>query len=181
MLVKADVGIGVASPQYSLDVAGTICADGRIGRQWRTPAPADGKFHPITPVLSGCVAFEIMAGVSGVKTRGRYALLHAIAMNANNPIWWDDVFGLKKRIRSQHAYYSRGSDRLQLSWLREEDKTREERDPNQVHGMDAKFTLNIRTRATYLDDDPSITIKAFVTRLWGDPTLWPGDAAGPAE
>ena len=161
--LNADVGIGVNDPQFRLDVAGMVCADGRIGRQ-APEVPADGIFHPITPTLSGCVAFEVMAAVSGVKTRGRFALLHAIAMNANNPIWWDDIFGLRKRIRSQHAYYSRGSDRLQLSWTKKEDQ--QHRDPNDVHGMDARFTLNIRTRSTYLDDNPDIKIQAFVTRLW---------------
>jgi hypothetical protein len=160
--INANVRIGADAPAFKLDVAGTVSADGRIGREC-TPLRADGVSHPITPVLSGCVAFEVMAAVSGPKSRGRFALLHAIAMNAYNPIWWDDVFGLRRRIRSQHAYYSRRSDRLQLSWEKTEDR---KRDPNDVHGMDAKFTLNIRTRSTYLDDDPNIRIQAYVTRLW---------------
>jgi hypothetical protein len=177
--IRAEAAIGVTDPgpqpdasagPVALDVAGVVCADGRIGRQWQAP-PADGKFHAITPNLQGCVAFEVMAGVSGVSGGGRYALLHAVAMNVYNPSFWDNLLFLKKRIRSQHAYYSRGSDRLQLSWV-----PAKANNPNLQHGMEANFTLQIRTRSTYLDTAPDAKIKVFVTRLWGD-GVWP---AGPA-
>lgn len=173
VLIQGDVGIGVDPPQYALDVKGMICTDGRIGREWT--APADGKPYAITPTLSGCVAFEVMAGVGGPEGHGRFALLHAIAMNVNNPIWWDDIFGIRRRIRSQHAFYSRRSDRLRLSWVRADDAGSDDEDPNEAHGKDAKFTLKIQTRSPYESESPksATMIKAFVTQLW-PPHVKPG-------
>lgn len=178
------VGIRTASPEAELDVRGTLRADGRRGREARDREEegkvdrlvADGEFHALTGDLHGCQAFEVVAGV-GLRESGRYALVHAIALNTFNPIWWDNLFGLKKRIRAQHAYYSRRVDRLQLRWVAAGDEAGGRDNPAKGHGEQATYRLMIRTRRDYLadrrgrDDVPpeeEVRIRAFVTRLWFD-------------
>lgn len=182
--LAANVAIGIAhdpdgnliGPRSALDVRGAVRADGRLGRE--VILPADGKPHALTSKgLQGCVAFEVMAGV-GVEGSGRFALMHAIALNTFNPSPWDNLFGLKKRIRCNHAYYRRRSDRLKLRWAKSEEPTLDSRqpsDPNNSYGRDGRYELQIGTRTDY--EDPAIQIRAFVTQLWydakmtGDPTV----------
>jgi hypothetical protein len=172
------VGIGTTTPQDELDVPGIIRAGGRRGQEAHPQVVngqpdhlvADGKFHALTPDLHGCQAFEVVAGV-GLPESGRFALLHAVALNTFNPIWWDNLFGLKKRIRHTHAYYLRSVDRLQLRWVPSSDN------PTRGHGEQATYQLKIRTRRDYLGGkrlrgevrlEDEVPIRAFVTRLWFD-------------
>jgi len=149
------VGINHVEPRHALDVGGTVCMDGRIGRRPDgavTPLPADGQWHDLTEVLTGCQAFEVMAGVGNVGT-GHFALLHAVALNTFNPraglLEW---LVPRKRIRSQHGHYSRRLDRLQLRW-------------DGSSGRGASYRLQIRTRSDY---GAPIRIQCYLTRLWFD-------------
>lgn len=172
VLDKRDrVGIVNGDPQHALDVGGTIASIGRTG----APAlaglaiPADGKPHAITLPLQGCQAFEVMAGV-GYRNSGRFALLHAVAMNVNHPPWWEDLLQRKRRIRHQHAYYTRRCDRLRLEWVSADE-------PRQ-YGRDARYVLKIRTECDYRADvrntvkalapDEEVKIQVYLTRLWED-------------
>jgi hypothetical protein len=176
------VGVNTTEPQDELDVAGTVRAQGRRGQE--VPGlVADGKYHPLTGDLRGLQALEVVAGV-GLPDTGRFALVHAIALNTFNPIWWDDLLGLKKRIRAQHAYYSRGSDRLQLRWAPTTEKV------TSGHGEKATYRLEIRTRRDYLAGRRSrgelapgeeVYVRAFVTRLWFDDMYAAAAAAGEAK
>jgi hypothetical protein len=91
-----------------------------IGRFGKSGAvAADGQWHDLTPDLHGCHAFEVTAGVGleGQK-KGRYALLHAFAMNTFNPEkHWFNFFLRKKAIRCQHAWYLSRGDRMRLRWV----------------------------------------------------------------
>jgi hypothetical protein len=172
--LSLDGGLTIAPAhrgQAPLDVRGYICADGRMGRPWKAAsaqaAPtADGKWHAITPILRGCHAFEVMAGV-GVHDTARFALVHAIAMNTFNPAWFDDPLGLKKRIRRHGAFYRRFGDRLDLRWAPSDPTAT---DASQKYGRDGKYQLEIRTRTSYpqTEDGGYPPIKVFVTRLWFD-------------
>jgi len=169
--LNAQVGIGLGAdpPRSALDVKGVVRADGRLGRE--VQVPADGKYHPITDELGGCVAFEVMAGV-GSPGQKRFALMHALAMNTFNPSPWDNIFFLKKRIRCRHAYYGRWSDQLQLRWAPSTDTD----DPNKKYGDGARYVLQIRSRTDYADPDarvPKPQITAFVTKLWFDAHMVP--------
>ena len=150
------VGINVDEPEQELDVAGVVRAEGRIGvasqvNRKELVVPADGLWHDITAVLTGCNAFEVMAGVGGRKTRGRYALAHAIAMNVFNPKGsLFNFLNLKKRIRVQHAYYRSRSDKLRLRWRNAEGRA---------------YALQIKSNSDYGD---GIKIKYYVTKLWFD-------------
>lgn len=172
----ARVGINTADPATALDVAGTVSASGRRGQPAMRGVmiPADGGWHDITEESPGCQAWEVTAGV-GYHFEGHYALLHAVALNTHNPVWWSNLLGLKKGIRHQHAYYSRRADRLQLRW-------------EGGHGRDAPYRLCIRTAGDYRDDirkkgtkldpDKEVRIQVFVTKLWHDPGM---DACQPLQ
>lgn len=147
---EGKVGINRKDPLHQLDVDGFIRAKGRIGVAASERAvAADGRWHDITETLTGCHALEVIAGVGKRKT-GRYALLHAIAMNAYNPTGW--LFNLlkrKNRIRCHHAYYNARVDKLQLRW----------------DGRERNYRLQLRTRCHYGD---GVVVRYFVTRLWAD-------------
>ncbi len=145
------VGIGKEDPGCTLDVGGVIAAEGRIGANpdnQKTVA-ADGKWHNITPALSGCHAIEVVAG-AGSKGTGKYALMHALALNTFNPRGWlFNFLNLKKKIRYQQAYYLSRGNRIKLRWLAEGDH----------------YYLQMRTACGYGD---AIRIRYYLTRLWFD-------------
>jgi hypothetical protein len=153
---KQAVGINTPEPQHTLDVAGVIGAQGRIGRYplaRDARLPADGQWQYLTDELQGCQGFEVVAGVGGRQGGGRYALLHAIALNTYNPDpGWLDLIRRKRPVRVTCAYYGRRCDRLQLRWVGD-------------HGRDCRYRLQIRSKCDY---GVGIFIKAQLTRLWFD-------------
>lgn len=162
------VGVNVAQPREALDVGGAVRASGRMGEA--VDLIANGQWQALTGPLQGCQMFEVAAGV-GQRHTGRFALMHAVALNTFNPIWWDNLFGLKKPVRASHAYYSHLADRLQLRWAPVL------RDQRRGHGDGATYQLMIRTRRDYMAQErtsgklqPSdeVRFRAYVTRLWFD-------------
>lgn len=148
---RGQVGINCQHPRHTLDVGGIVAAEGRLGANPgdQETVAADGRWHNITAALSGCQAFEVMAGV-GSKGTGRYALMNAIAMNTYNPRgWWFNFLNLKKKIRYQQAYYLARGNRIQLRW----------------HSEGEHYYLQMRTVCPYGDD---IRIRFYLTRLWFD-------------
>lgn len=148
------IGISHEDPAWRLDVQGVARMAGRIGVP--TPriaaVPADGKWHDITLPMTGCQAFEVMAGAGGERYGGRYSMLHAIAMNAfhpRNPILnW--LFG-RRAIRAQTAVYGSYADRLRLRWV--------------PTGERHFFKLQLRTNANFGDQR---VVRYYLTRLWFD-------------
>lgn len=151
-------GVDVADPSWRLDVNGTVRMAGRIGVTTKEiqHVDADGNWHDITETLTGCNAFEVMAGAGGVPTEGHYAMLHAIAMNAYHPrnpvLNW--LFG-RRKIRAQTAVYGSYADRIRLRWVAVEG----------VHN----YKLQIKTNAKYPNGDHRI--RYYLTRLWFDTTM----------
>jgi hypothetical protein len=148
------VGVNVADPDWRLDVDGVARMRGRIGFPGpEATVPADGKWHDISPSLTGCQAFEVVAGAGGRPGQGRYALLHAIALNAYNPrnpvLNW--VFG-RRSIRRQTAVFGSYADRLRLRW----------------RGSTRDYHLQIRSNASF---GPGIAIRYYLTRLWFDTAM----------
>ncbi len=154
---RGRVGVNTAEPDTALDVAGTVRAQGRIGYPARTEAvPADGEWHALTDWLTGCQALEVVAGVGGGPKSGRYALVHAIAMNAYNPTsFWPDWFGRRRPIRTVHAAYGSDGDRLLLRWVTNRTRRRE-------------YRLELRSRCRFRGE---VFVQAYITRLWFDPTM----------
>ena len=154
---KIRVGINQNAPQHELDVNGVIAANGRMGRaegkigatgKIEKEVPADGEWYPIISGLDGCQAFEIMAGV-GKKNSGRYALLHAFALNTFNT--------KKNNITYHQAHYASRCDQIELRWI------------GDIHD----YTLQMRTRCKYFEptDTEKILIRFYITQLWFDPLM----------
>jgi hypothetical protein len=158
--VEPRVGINTAEPLHTLDVAGTLASRGRVGRydhHVTQDLPADGEPHVLIDKLTGCHAFEIMAGVSGLPGSGRFALLHAVALNAFNPrpSWWSRLLFWRGApgINATSAHYGRRCDQLRLRW-------------EGSSGKGAEYKLCIGTRCRY---DGDVKIRVGITQLWFDP------------
>ncbi len=155
------IGIGTESPQAALDVAGVVRSRGRQGaqaRQVEVPLLANGEWQDLTDTLEGCQAFEIMAG-AGHRGKGRFGLMHAIAINTYNPtLGLFNLFNRKRGIRATHGYYGRRCDRLQLRW-------------QGSSGRNASYRLQIRTGC---DFGSGVRIQAQLTQLWFDPHMSEG-------
>ncbi|WP_300056533.1 hypothetical protein [uncultured Roseobacter sp.] len=150
-------GLNTDAPDWRLDVDGVARMGGRIGVQSTDipHVPADGKWHDITPDITGCQAFEVMAGVGGTPRTGRYSMLHAIAMNAfhpRNPIL--NWLFRRRSIRAQTAVYGSYADRLKLRWVAGEGRH--------------FFKLQIRSNARF---GKGMVIRYGLTRLWFDTTM----------
>lgn len=160
------LGVHSDTPEWRLDVDGIARMQGRIGQptQGMEEVPADGRWQDVTRSMTGCQAFEVMAGAGGEVNYGRYSMVHAIAMNAyhpRNPILnW--LFG-RRRIRSQTAMYGSYADRIRLRWVA----------TNERH----HFKLQMRTNANFGEGK---TIRYYMTRLWFDPTM-SGSRGGPTR
>lgn len=159
------VGINNDAPRQALDVNGVVASNGRIGREGKIRA--DGEWHPILSKLDGCQAFEIMAGV-GKPSSGRYALMHAFALNTFN--------SKKANITYHQAHYLSKCDQIDLRWVGE------------MHN----YSLEMRTRCSYedprkngkdTDDNASpkktkeIYVRYYLTQLWFDPFMTDSDNA----
>ena len=146
---KIRVGINKNSPEHEVDVVGVVASDGRIGREGRkeNQVRADGKWHPIITGLDGCQAFEIMAGV-GKPNSGRYALLHAFALNTFN--------SKRGNITYHQAHYSSRCDQIKLRWV----------------GDTHNYSLEMSTRCNLeQNEDEEIYIRYYLTQLWFDPFM----------
>lgn len=142
--LRVAVGINKENPQATLDVEGTIASTGRMGKVGEMPVPADGEWHDITSALTGCEAFEIVAGVGGQDADGKYALLHAFALN---------TFNGKGSITPHDAHFGHKCNRLELRWQPVPEQ-------GQFH-----FKLQLRVQCSY---GKNIWIKYHLTRLWFD-------------
>lgn len=161
LTTRGRVGIGTVAPGSALHVAGTLQAHGRVGAVGT--APADGRWAPITGPLTGCRAFEVVAGVGDEPRSGRFALLHATALNAFHPRW--DLLGRRRSIRVQRAQFL-WRHRLQLRWYA---------DPGQADPRTRRYRLEIRTRCPFAE---AARIRFSVTALWFDPLM---DSAADAD
>lgn len=139
------VGIGRAYPSCELDVDGLIASKGRIGYEDKNfEVVADGKWHDVTGILTGCQCFEIVAGVGGIEGDGRFALAHAIAVN---------VFNSRPSVNLTQSYSGGRGARIDIRWHKCENKY--------------EFTIQMRTHGKY-DSEGHIKVRYNLTKLWYD-------------
>jgi len=144
------IGVKNTSPLYEMDVNGTLCCSGRLGNYSNDVSarliPADGEWHELLENLHGCQAFEIMAGVGRART-GKYALMHAVAMN---------IYGNRGKIRYTQSTYMSRNNAIRLKWS----------------GNKKGFTLKMRTMCDYGETDAGIiNVQYSITKLWFDQTM----------
>lgn len=139
---EGNVGLKTKHPQSSLDVNGVITSIGRQGKNGDKEIAADGNWHPIIEDLGGCHCFEIMAGVGRQKS-GKYALMHAFAIN---------TFNDKKCIKYHQAHYYSRCNRIRLRWK----------------GTQDNYRLEMKTNCNYGD---TIVVRYSITQLWFDPYM----------
>lgn len=153
--VRVGVGIDVAHPRCELDVVGVVAAHGRMGQE-RKPVPADGQWHDLTGVLTGCNAFELVAGIGAEDSVGRYALVHAVVLNA---------FGSRNGvIDARHAWFGGRSSRIELRWSGVPEEGR------------FAYRLEMRADPAYGGDR---NVNCHLTRLWFDPLMEASLGKGP--
>ncbi|MCP5003938.1 MAG: hypothetical protein GY941_08315 [Planctomycetes bacterium] len=146
------IGINKKDPKSALDIDGAVTSSGRVGNYKSGKAPANGKWHKIIENLDGCHAFEIMAG-AGKEKSGRYALMHAIAVNTYNPGGFiSDFFGSKKKITYNQAYYHWKCSKIKLRWQGDQDN----------------YFLELKTNCNYGD---GVNVTYHISRLWFDPFM----------
>lgn len=141
------------SSQFQLELQGRTVADGRLGRAV-AGVLADGEWHDITGPLTGCHAFEVMAG-TGKKGSGRYALMHAFAVNT--------FHGGKYDITYHQAHFGSKCTRMLLRWTKEKGPAGH------------TYQLQIRTGCPPEDagtpDRQRTRIQVYLTQLWFDPAM----------
>lgn len=146
-----------AGEQVKLDVGGAIRAPARmgVGLEQHATVPANGQYQPITETLQGFQALEVVAKVE-LKDEKRFAIMHAIALNAHNPPWKIlNFWNRSRRIRIHQSYHSGPRDRLKLKWETIKD------DDNPGVPM---YRLSIKSAFKYPRE---ARISYHVTRLWG--------------
>lgn len=145
------IGIRQNNPQYELDVAGWVANNGRIGRAGELAVPADGNWYDITEAMTGCQAWEVMAGVGAKDSDGRYALTHAFALNA---------FNANGSINYHQTHFGNKCSRIELRWISED------------ISKPFEFKLQMRVGCSFGDE---VWIKYHMTQLWLDTLMLESD------
>ncbi len=167
------LGVGTAEPEDTLDVRGTLAAQGRRGSfplpekdGQRKPILANGQWQDLTGDLEGCQGFEVVAG-AGQSGSGHFGLLHAIALSTYNPQGWFSWFTRYRGIRQTQAWWSGRGDKLQLRW-------------SGTEGRKACYRLQIRTGCHFGQDDAGqdVQIQVHLSQLWFNPHMVRSHAGG---
>lgn len=121
-----NVGINTTSPQYNLDVHGTVGMKSRKGTYAHGKVLANGKWQTILLNQTGCKALELTACAKGEKGEGKYAVLHAFALNP--------YAGKRGSLKKFQSYYGwKWWKRVQVRWT----------------GTPFHYNLEIRTVSNY--------------------------------
>lgn len=152
-IVHTGVGIKQSKPRHELDVAGCVASHARVGRLGEMAVPADGNWYDLTETMTGCQAWEVMAGVGAKDSDGRYALTHAFALNA---------FNANSSIDYHQTHFGNKCSRIELRWhCEDKDKPFD-------------FKLQMRVGCSYGEN---IWIKYHMTQLWLDTLMLESDQA----
>lgn len=101
--------------------------------------------------MTGCQAWEIVAGVGAKDSEGRYALMHAFALN---------TFNANSSITYHQSHFGNKCSRIELRWIAEDsDKPFE-------------FKLQMRVGCGYGEE---VWIKYHMNQLWLDTLMLESD------
>ncbi len=153
-----------------LDVGGAVRSPARLGVALNQEAsvPANGEYQPITGKLNGFQTLEVVATVEHREDK-RFAVMHAIALNACNPGWKILNFWNRwGRIKVHQSYHSGPRDRLKLRW---------ETVPDEDNPGVSMYRLCIKSAFRYPGE---AKINYHVTSLWS-PEWFVNDPSGEGE
>jgi hypothetical protein len=159
----------VSGNQVRLDIGGAVRSPARLGVGLNSEAtvPADGEYQPITEKLDGIQALEVVAKVE-YRDEKRFAIMHAIALNAYNPPWRIlNFWNRSRRIKIQQSYFSGPRDRMKLKW----EAVKDEDNPGVM-----QYRLCIKSAFRYPNE---AKIEYHVTRLWDQEWFSAEDPSAP--
>ncbi|GAA3625776.1 hypothetical protein [Flavivirga jejuensis] len=133
------IGINTTTPKHALDIKGDLGIQSRKGTYANGTIMANGKWQTILTNQTDCKLLEVSACAKGGKGEGKYAVLHAFALNPFS--------GKRGRIRKFQSYYGwRWWRRIQLRWV----------------GTSFNYSLEMRTVVNYGEKG---TIDFHITQL----------------
>ncbi len=140
------MGIGPNPPRTTLEIGGVLGIRTRVGTFKVGQVPGDGNWHKLLEGLDDLHAFEVVARIDGPRSRGRYAIAHAIALGAFG--------GGRNKIKSLCAHYGWFWNRIEFRW----------------QGTSARnYSLEARTRSHYgLEDGKPYMLRFHITQLWDE-------------
>ena len=168
-----NIGLGTGTPAQKLDVQGYIASKGRMGTFREAQVEADGNWHNVfDKELYGSYAFEITAYAQGDKHKGKYALLHAIAVSTYG--------NSKPKISKTGAHYGKWWNKIDIRWESRPSFIAEDAEKKKVKGLKGigswlkgireywdrdplKYNLQIKTKSNY-GENKKIYFKVSV--LW---------------
>lgn len=187
---SGNIGIGTETPVQKLDVDGLVAFHGRMGSFKEGQLPADGQWHNVFDKnLNGVWGFEVMSYSRAKEGQGKYALLHATAVN---------TFG-QGEISKTQAVYGMSSYKIDIRWVarpsrifagkEKKDKSKPKtglfhsfftwfRELFEAKGLD--YNLQLKTKSHYGNneesvDSSSINIYYKLSVLWNpDVVPWSG-------
>lgn len=138
---NGQMGVGTNNPKHELEVNGNIASSGRVGNFTKVELKADGEWHDVFQEdLNHCQAFEIMAFAKGPEKKGRYCLLHAVAIS---------TYGKSKpKISKTSAHFGSWWNTMRCRW---------------VASSHNEYNFQLKTRRNY-GSESSIYVR--VTKLW---------------
>ena len=141
------LGLGKRSDKrYRLDVKGFAGYEGRSGTYRQGTVPANGQWQTLIGNLDNCQALEVVAR-TGIKGKGRFALLHAIALS---------TYGHSRNtIRKTSAHYGFFWNKIRIRWK-----------SNHTHD----YALQIKTIRNYGE---GVNIYFTIGKLWDDELYLP--------
>ncbi len=180
---KGCIGINQPLPEQALDVNGFIKSKGNIGSEEKV-VWADGEYHDITDELTGCQAFEVVAGV-GVKGQGIYGILQATAINTYFPNKFYDpvikfVFGTlysaigtllgRKQSDSEFLRSRRGIKTLQSKYQKGQMKIRWSQKENGHYTLQLKTVCNCQQLLESISpgSKDKVRVRYHLKQLWQD-------------
>lgn len=138
---QGNTGFGTNEPKHQIHTTGTAGLYGRAGTYAQGEIAANGEWQNISEELTGCYAFEVIAG-TGKPREGKYALLVATAIQC---------FGAHCKVYIKQSWYGIRCNKIMLRWRKVNKKS------------NRSVVLQMRTRCNY---GPDSTISYNISSLW---------------
>lgn len=134
------IGIGTKQPKTLADIQGMLSVKSLQGNYAEGVIAADAQWHTVLNNLEGCTAFQVLACANGKPGEGKYAMLHAIAVNA-----YAGKGGAVKKVQNWYGW--QWWRKVEIRWI----------------GTPFNYQLQLRSRSNYGD---GAAINYQIMELW---------------